>query len=74
MRAILMINMSSKHAVNFIFLAYEAFIVIGIMASNLLLSYQLKLTTTRLKEGTAQWFRLANSARISFKLVYDIHG
>ena len=31
-------------------------------------SYQLKLTAARLKNGTAQGFRLANSARIFFNL------
>ena len=30
----------------------------------IILSYQLKLTAARLKKTTAQWFRLANSARI----------
>ena len=29
---------------------------------------QLKLTAARLKKDTAQWFRLANSARIFIKL------
>ena len=32
------------------------------------LSYQVKLTTERLKKGTAQWFRFANSAHIFFNL------
>ena len=33
-----------------------------------ILSYQLKLTSARLKKGTTQWFRLANSARIYINL------
>ena len=33
-----------------------------------LLLYKLKLTAVRLKMGTAQWFRLANSARIFINL------
>ena len=33
-----------------------------------LLLYKLKLTGARLKKGTAQWFRLANSARIFINL------
>ena len=33
-----------------------------------LLLYKLKLTAARLKKGTAQWFRLANSARIFINL------
>ena len=33
-----------------------------------LLLYKLKLTAVRLKKGTAQWFRLANSARIFINL------
>ena len=32
-----------------------------------ILSYHLMLTAARLKKGTAQWFRLANSARIFFQ-------
>ena len=33
-----------------------------------LLLYKLKLTAARLKKGTAQWLRLANSARIFINL------
>ena len=33
-----------------------------------LLLYKLKLTAVRLKKGTAQWFRLANSARTFINL------
>ena len=33
-----------------------------------LLLYKLKLTAVRLKKGTAQWFRFANSARIFINL------
>ena len=33
-----------------------------------LLLYKLKLTAVRLTKGTAQWFRLANSARIFINL------
>ena len=33
-----------------------------------LLLHKLKLTAVRLKKGTAQWFRLANSARIFINL------
>ena len=33
-----------------------------------LLLYKLKLTAARLKKGTAQWFRLANSASIFINL------
>ena len=39
----------------------------------IVLSYQLKLTAARLKKGTTQWFRFANSARIFINLSwYDI--
>ena len=34
----------------------------------IVISHQLKLTAARLKKGTAQWFRLANSGRIFFNL------
>ena len=39
------------------------------------ISYQLKLTTARLKKGTAQWFRLAYSARVFFNdYIYVIYS
>ena len=38
-----------------------------------ILSYQLKLTAARLKKVTAQWYRLANSARIFINLSWYDH-
>ena len=41
----------------------------------MLLQYQHKLEAARLKKGTAQWFRVANLARIFINLSwYDIIG
>ena len=60
---VLFINVPSKHC----YLSNQ-FTVISKIKHYKLLLYQLKLTTARLKKSTAQWSRLANSARIFINL------